>query len=172
MDFKVIWAKTRTFGVTAVLAGALALTLAACGGETNTGGATSATNTAGTGDAGTTPATTAAATTTGGDMAPGTPSSGGKTNTVDVKLAEWTIVPKELQVPPGSTTFVATNEGEFSHNFVLQKDGTEVGGTPTFTKADSPKEVTVDLQPGTYTTICTVPGHAQQGMTGKLIVAP
>jgi uncharacterized cupredoxin-like copper-binding protein len=167
MDLKVIWAKTRTFGLTSVLAGALALTLAACGGETNTGG------TGGTGGTATTPAATTAPTTTGGDMATNTPGSGGKTNTVVVTLDEWTIVPKDLQVPPGNTTFSATNEGEFSHNFVLQKeDGSEVGGTPTFTKADSPKEVTLDLQPGTYTTICTVPGHAQQGMTGKLVVTP
>ncbi|HEX8221364.1 MAG TPA: plastocyanin/azurin family copper-binding protein [Chloroflexia bacterium] len=166
MDFKARWAKTRTFGITAILAGALALTLAACGGETNTGG------TGGAGGTGTTPAATTAATETGGGALPNTPGAGGKTNTVDVTLDEWTIVPKDLQIPPGSTTFHATNEGEFSHNFVLQKDGNEVGGTPTFSKGDSPKDVTLDLQPGTYTTICTVPGHAQQGMTGKLTVTP
>jgi uncharacterized cupredoxin-like copper-binding protein len=166
MDFKAHWAQARTFGITALLAGALALILAACGGETNTGGS------GGAGGTGSTPAATTAATETGGGAPPNTPGTGGKTNTIDVKLAEWTIVPKDLQIPPGSTTFVATNTGEFSHNFVLQKDGNEVGGTPTFTKADSPKEVTLDLQPGTYTTICTVPGHAQQGMTGTLTVAP
>ncbi|HYP19348.1 MAG TPA: hypothetical protein VEY08_04675, partial [Chloroflexia bacterium] len=64
MDFKAHWAKTRTFGITAILAGALALTLAACGDGANTGG---------TGGTGTTPAATTAATETGGGPTPNTP---------------------------------------------------------------------------------------------------
>ena len=153
MDFVAYWAKIKTFGITALVAGALTLTLAACGGETNTGGTT--------GTGGNPTATTAV----GG-------SSDKATNRVDVELDEWTIVPKDFQVKAGSTTFVATNVGEFSHNFVVQKDGKDVGGTPAFTPGESPKEVTIDLQPGTYTTICTVTGHAQQGMTGTLTVGP
>jgi uncharacterized cupredoxin-like copper-binding protein len=162
MDFKAYWAKAKTLGITAIVAGALTLTLAACGGDANTGSATATT-----GSTGTSPTATTA---TGGG-AVDTP-VGGKTNRVDVKLDEWTIQPPNVQLPAGSTTFVATNEGEFSHNFVLQKDGTDVGGTPVFSAGESPKEVTLDLQPGTYTTLCTVPGHAQKGMTGKLTVAP
>ncbi len=161
MDLVAYWAKVKTAGTAALVAGALTLMLAACGGDTNTGntGNTGGNPTATTAPAGETPST-------GGN-------NGGKeSNRVDVKLAEWTIEPKEFQIPAGSTTFVATNAGKFSHNFVVQKDGKDVGGTPAFPASESPKEVTLDLQPGTYTTICTVPGHAQQGMMGTLVVGP
>lgn len=167
MDFVAYWAKIKTVAITALVAGALTLTLAACGGDTNSG-------TGGTGGTGSTGSYPTATTATGGGETPAVGGGGGgkKTNSVDVKLAEWTIEPKQLQIPAGSTTFVATNTGKFSHNFVVQKDGKDVGGTPAFPANESPKEVTIDLQPGTYTTICTVPGHAQQGMTGTLIVGP
>ncbi len=161
MDFAVSWAKIKTFGITALVAGTLTLALAACGGETNTGGTT---NTGG--------SPTATTATGGGEGTDSGNNPAGKTNTVEVSLDEWLIDPEELQVPPGNTTFVAKNVGEFSHNFVLQKDGKDVGGTPVFTPGESPKEVTIDLQAGTYTTICTVPGHAQQGMVGTLTVGP
>lgn len=168
MDLKANWARMKTAGVTAALVGVLSLALAACGGETNTGGPGGPGGTGSTDGTSTNPTATTA--TGGGDTPAAT--TGGKTNRVDVTLDEWTITPKDLQVPAGSTTFVATNEGEFSHNFVLQKDGGDVGGTPVFPPNESPKEVTLDLQPGTYTTICTVPGHAQQGMKGTLVVGP
>ncbi|HEX8598081.1 MAG TPA: plastocyanin/azurin family copper-binding protein [Chloroflexia bacterium] len=151
MDLVAYWARIKTAGITALVAGALTLTLAACGGETNTGG---------TGNTGGNPTATTA------------PSDTKTSNRVDVGLDEWLIDPKDLQIPAGNTTFIAKNVGEFSHNFVVQKDGKDVGGTPAFTPGESPKEVTLDLQPGTYTTICTVPGHAQQGMVGTLTVGP
>lgn len=154
MDLKAHWARIKTFGMAVVVAGVLILSLAACGGDANTG------------NTGTNPTATTA---TGGDASPTT---GGKTNRIDVKLDEWSITGPGAQIPAGNTTFVATNEGEFAHNFVLQKDGKDVGGTPSFTAAESPKEVTLDLQAGTYTTICTVAGHAQQGMKGTLVVGP
>ncbi|MDQ3704498.1 MAG: plastocyanin/azurin family copper-binding protein [Chloroflexota bacterium] len=145
MDLVAYWARIKTAGIAALVAGALTLTLAACGGETNTG------NTGGNPTATTAPK---------------------ESNRVDVGLDEWLIDPKALQIPAGNTTFVAKNVGEFSHNFVVQKDGKDIGGTPPFTPGESPKEVTLDLQPGTYTTICTIPGHAQQGMVGTLTVSP
>ncbi|HEX8228895.1 MAG TPA: plastocyanin/azurin family copper-binding protein [Chloroflexia bacterium] len=151
MDLAAYWARIKTAGIAALVAGALTLTLAACGGETNTGG---------NGNTGGNPTATSA------------PSDTKTSNRVDVGLDEWLIDPKDLQIPAGNTTFVAKNVGEFSHNFVVQKDGKDVGGTPAFTPGESPKEVTLDLQPGTYTTICTVPGHAQQGMVGTLTVGP
>lgn len=151
MELAAYCARIKTAGLAALVAGALTLTLAACGGETNTGG---------NGNTGGNPTATSA------------PSDTKTSNRVDVGLDEWLIDPKDLQIPAGNTTFVAKNVGEFSHNFVVQKDGKDVGGTPAFTPGESPKEVTLDLQPGTYTTICTVPGHAQQGMVGTLTVGP
>jgi uncharacterized cupredoxin-like copper-binding protein len=67
------------------------------------------------------------------------------------------------------TTYDFTNESPLSHNFTIEdKQGRTVGSTPTFTGGS--KDFTVTLQPGTYTFLCTVPGHEQGGMKGTLTV--
>src|SRR3712207_3850055 len=99
MDLMPNWARIKTFGITTLVAGALTLALAACGGEANTGGTT---NTGG---------NPTATTATGGEQP--TVATEGKTNSVEVTLDEWTIGPKEFQVKAGNTKFVAKNVGEF-----------------------------------------------------------
>ncbi len=92
-------------------------------------------------------------------------------NHVQVELKEWAIVPAGMGIPPGATSFTVVNSGEFGHNLVIKNGNTEVGRTQTFTKAESPKELDVDLQPGAYTWLCDIPGHADKGMKGTLTVS-
>ena len=91
-------------------------------------------------------------------------------NTVNVELKEWAIVPTGMGIPTGATSFTVINSGEFAHNLVIKNGNTEVGRTPNFTKAESPKVLDLDMKPGTYTWLCDIPGHAEQGMKGTLIV--
>lgn len=143
-------------GLTAMLMGVMAVSLAACGGDTAAPAATS-------------PAATA--TTTQAPSGDGTMDAG-TMQEVTLTLTEWAIDPKNPEVNAGKVKFTVTNEGEFPHDavIILQQDGKEIARTPVFSKADSPKTMEADLEAGTYTLICDVPGHAQQGMTGTLTV--
>ena len=91
-------------------------------------------------------------------------------NHMQVEVSEWAIFPANVGLPVGATRITVANKGEFSHNLVIKNGGTEIGRTPNFTKAESPKELEVDLQEGSYTWLCDIPGHAEQGMTGTVNV--
>ena len=51
---------------------------------------------------------------------------------------------------------------------MIEKDGKEVAGTELI--AEGKTTVSAELAPGTYTFLCTVPGHAEAGMEGTLVV--
>jgi mono/diheme cytochrome c family protein len=67
--------------------------------------------------------------------------------------------------PPGRIEFVMENPSPIDHNIALEggPEGDIVGngGTSRFESS---------LKPGEYTYLCTVPGHAEGGMTGELTV--
>lgn len=79
-------------------------------------------------------------------------------------------MPKSLQANAGSNTFVFANTTSTDHNFAIEnpKGGGVLAATPIFTKGV--KSVSVNLQPGTYTFFCQVPGHRQAGMVGTITV--
>jgi uncharacterized cupredoxin-like copper-binding protein len=54
------------------------------------------------------------------------------------------------------------------HNVTIAQGTTVLGATPTF--QGGTKALTLKLAPGTYTFYCSVPGHRQAGMEGKLTV--
>ncbi len=75
----------------------------------------------------------------------------------------------KLTAKAGSDTFAFTNDAPISHNFTIEDSGgKQVAATPTF--SGGTKSVTATLKPGTYTFLCTVPGHADAGMKGTLTV--
>ena len=65
----------------------------------------------------------------------------------------------------GKLTISMPNQAPIQHDIAIQGDGkgpvVGSGGTSTFSTT---------LKPGTYTFLCTVPGHAQAGMKGTLTV--
>lgn len=69
----------------------------------------------------------------------------------------------------GPVTIEFENAGSLAHNLRLERDGQDVGGSPTF-QGGKTESANVDLQPGEYEMICTVGDHADLGMTGKLTV--
>jgi len=75
---------------------------------------------------------------------------------------------KSLASKPGMVTVTFTNPQPIAHNFAVEENGKLLGQTPLVT-ASTAKQ-TFDLAAGSYTFLCTVPGHAQAGMQGTLTV--
>jgi plastocyanin len=96
--------------------------------------------------------------------------SGGGTQ-INATLKEWAIDLSQSQVPAGKVTFSVTNAGQMGHNLtVLDSSGTQVGQTPLFRSTDGPQALEVNLTAGTYTIICSLPGHAARGQKTVLVV--
>ena len=74
----------------------------------------------------------------------------------------------ELTASAGKVTIDFDNPSAIPHNVVIEEDGEELAGFEPIT--ESKETVSADLEPGTYTFLCTVPGHAQAGMEGTLVV--
>jgi plastocyanin len=135
-----------------------AIALIACGSSSSDNSSTS------------TAATTGGAASGGGAAAGGGGGGGGTT----VKVAAdpsgaLSFDPESLSAKAGSDTFEFTNDAPLSHNFTIEdSSGKTVASTPTFSGGS--KSVTANLKPGTYTFLCTVPGHADGGMKGTLTV--
>ncbi len=93
-------------------------------------------------------------------------------NSVGIILDDYKILPNNMGIPAGNTSFLVTNSGSVTHNLAIySSDGKLVGKTPNFKKAEGAKTLTLDLQPGTYKMICDIPGHEAKGMTGVLNVS-
>ena len=85
-------------------------------------------------------------------------------------LREWSIDLSQKEATAGTIRFVVTNEGQFTHDFTITGSNGEIAATPGFTAADGPQLVEIDLEPGTYTLICNLPGHAVRGQKTELVV--
>ena len=69
----------------------------------------------------------------------------------------------------GSVTVSYNNPATLSHDVVVEdQSGNEVGKTDLISQSSA--ETTVELEPGSYTFYCDVPGHREGGMEGTLTV--
>lgn len=104
----------------------------------------------------------AAATPAGGGQA----ASGGQIAevTLDGFDIGWTQI--ELIVTPG-TMVKLVNSGAAGHNFEVTELGINVD-MPVGEPAEA--MIPADAKPGEYEFVCNIPGHAEAGMVGKLIV--
>lgn len=73
-----------------------------------------------------------------------------------------------LTSKPGKVTIDFDNPAALEHNVAIEQEGKEIATSETL--AEGKTSVSADLAPGTYTFLCTVPGHAEAGMEGTLIV--
>ena len=88
---------------------------------------------------------------------------------VRVVAREYSFDPKNVVITGGGGRVKLTlaNKGSLAHNLKVQQGDRDLGGTPTF-QGGRTESGTVELDPGSYTMICTVGNHAELGMTGKL----
>jgi len=74
----------------------------------------------------------------------------------------------KLSSKPGKVTIDFDNPSALEHNVAIEQDGKEIAVSETL--AEGKTSVSADLASGTYTYLCTVPGHAEAGMEGTLVV--
>lgn len=73
-----------------------------------------------------------------------------------------------LTAQAGEVTIEFDNPSSIPHDVAILKDGEEIAKTEIISEAE--ESVSAELEPGTYTFLCTVPGHAEAGMEGTLTV--
>ena len=86
-------------------------------------------------------------------------------------MTEYEFTPRDATVKRG-TELTVRNDGQIAHNLTIEpsaSSGEKLAGTDSFLGGRS-KTLKVDLSPGRYAIVCTVPGHEQLGMTGTLRV--
>jgi plastocyanin len=104
----------------------------------------------------------------GGGAAPQPQQGSGGKLAISADPTQLAFDKKTLSSKPGPVTVTFTNPAPIAHNFAVEKGGKLLGQTPLITSSTASK--TIDLAPGSYTFLCTVPGHAQAGMQGTLTV--
>jgi uncharacterized cupredoxin-like copper-binding protein len=63
-----------------------------------------------------------------------------------------------------------SNEGKTPHNLSIQDPSGKLVAHTADLKPGQSTRLPVQLSPGTYTTLCSLPGHASLGMKGALLV--
>jgi len=87
--------------------------------------------------------------------------------TVTVVGKEFKFEPDTIELEAGETLVIEfKNQGALSHNLTFKKMDADTGTIQT----DGTETIRVQPDAGTYTFVCTVPGHEAAGMTGTLTV--
>lgn len=73
---------------------------------------------------------------------------------------------KSLTAKAGAVTIAFTNPSPLEHDVAIAQDGEVLAKTALI--AEGNDSVSAELEPGEYTFLCTVPGHAEAGMEGTL----
>ena len=137
-------ATMRRWSALALLVGAAALGVVACGGDDDEEGGEE----------------TAAQTATA-------PAGGGKT--VNISETDFALDPSAPTVKTGTVTFNVTNDGQTTHALEVEGPGEEAE-TEDIPPGGS-AQLTVDLgEPGTYEMYCPVGNHRDMGMEGEITV--
>jgi plastocyanin len=122
----------------------------------------------------TTPAkTTGQPTATTGTPAPASSPAGKTTKLKQAADAggQLAFETQEMTAKAGTVTIEFANMSPVEHNLTIEEANKKIAGaTPTF--VGGTRTLTLKLSPGTYTFFCSVPGHRQAGMEGKLKVVP
>jgi plastocyanin len=91
-----------------------------------------------------------------------------------VVMTDYEFDPRNVRVARGQSLTVL-NDGGIAHNLKVERgpnpreETDELAGTSSFLKGDS-ERLRIDLPPGRYVMVCSVPGHRELGMTGSLTV--
>jgi plastocyanin len=90
---------------------------------------------------------------------------------ITVSVADFMIEPSELEASGPTVSFEVTNDGPTPHNFTVRNDADEVVMATADLSVGESETVSAELEPGTYTTFCSLAGHESLGMSGTLTVS-
>jgi len=90
--------------------------------------------------------------------------------TVGIVLREFEFEPRPLKVRAGKVSFLLMNRGSVDHDFMIPEVMSAMEHGRDLVKPGQSKTIEVELKPGTYEAICTVPGHKESGMKVTLEV--
>jgi uncharacterized cupredoxin-like copper-binding protein len=108
--------------------------------------------------------------TAGTPAPPSSPAAGATTLKLAANPAgQLAYTTKQLSAKAGKVTIDFSNSSPVEHDVAIAQGSSVVGQTPVFTGGT--KTLTVTLKPGAYNFFCTVPGHRQAGMEGKLTIS-
>jgi plastocyanin len=90
-----------------------------------------------------------------------------------VSMIDYGFEPADATAASGDTIEL-TNDGDLPHNYTIV-EGDPTGGGAEVAASDDIEaggsgSLTVDAEPGDYGVLCTIPGHAEQGMVGSIKV--
>ncbi|MGI9659310.1 MAG: plastocyanin/azurin family copper-binding protein [Gaiellaceae bacterium] len=74
-----------------------------------------------------------------------------------------------LETAAGEITIAFDNPSETPHNVAVEGEAIDTVEGEVVTVSGAP--ITLNLEPGTYTFFCSVPGHREAGMEGTLTVS-
>lgn len=86
-----------------------------------------------------------------------------KATVVTVRMTDFQFELSETTFAPGTYTFVAEQAGGTPHALTIEGPGVNES-TPEIPPGGKSEEVTVTLEPGTYTLLCPIGNHLEQGM--------
>jgi plastocyanin len=101
-----------------------------------------------------------------------TEAGGGGAQTVG--MTEFEFDPNDLTVSQGDV-ITAQNDGATTHNLTIEEEpdaetaSTELAATSDVAAGDS-ADLTVDVDPGDHSIVCTIGNHREQGMIGTIKV--
>jgi len=76
----------------------------------------------------------------------------------------------KAEAMPGSVEFTMPNPQSVDHNIALRDEGGQLLQKGEVVGKDGTSMFTADLQAGSFSFVCTVPGHEEGGMKGDLTV--
>lgn len=90
---------------------------------------------------------------------------------VGVVMREFEFQPRPLRVKAGPVRFQLMNRGSVEHDFMIPDVMSAMEHERDLVQPGQNKVVELELKPGRYEVICTVPGHKEAGMTATLEVS-
>ena len=92
----------------------------------------------------------------------------GEATTVMVAATDYRFALDKVEVGAGTVTFMLRNDGASPHDLKVSGNGVD-RKTAAIGRGET-ASLAVELQPGTYRVVCTVPGHELLGMKATITV--